>query len=132
MTVFCTVCSAEKYRAPGKLPAVQRYQSNRINSVHTAALSLGLSFLIFSGEYGMLEPNDLIPYYEHLLIPSEVQEHAKKVTEQLEKLEVKDLFLFSGSLEKDKNLKPYFDCLQLASQDAGAELKIVEIATGDA
>jgi hypothetical protein len=132
MTAFCTYCSAEKDGSQGELPAIQRYRSHRINSVYSAALSLGLEFLILSGEYGMLEPSDPIPYYSHLLIAPEVPAHAKKVANQLEGLEVKDLIFFARPLEEDKNLKPYLDCIRLASQEAGVELKIVEIETCNA
>ena len=128
MTVFCTTCSAKKDRSPGKLPAIQLYRSHQINSVYSAALSLGLRFLILSGEYGMLEPSDPIPYYAHLLIASEVPEHSKRVADQLDALDVKDLIFFTRPLEEDENLKPYFDCLKLTSQKAGTELKFVELA----
>jgi hypothetical protein len=97
--------------------------------VYSAALSLGLRFLILSGEYGMLGPSDLIPYYDHLLIASEVTEHAKRIADQLQALDVKDLILFAGSLKEDKNSGPYLDCIKIACQEAGIELKIIELAT---
>ncbi len=132
MTAFCTYCSAEKDHSHGQLPAIQRYRSQRIKSVYSAALSLGLEFLILSGEYGMLRPSDLIPYYSHLLITPEVPEHAKRVAHQLKALGVNDLIFFARSLVEDKNLKPYLDCIRLASQEARVELKIVEIGTSNA
>jgi len=92
---------------------------------------LGLEFLILSGEYGILKPSEPIPYYDHLLIAPEVPEHAKKVADRLKALGLKDLIFFTRPLEEDKNLKPYLDCIQLASQDAGVELKIVEIGTSN-
>jgi cytoplasmic iron level regulating protein YaaA (DUF328/UPF0246 family) len=51
-------------------------------------MSLGQKFLILSGKYGILEPSDPIPYYDHLLQSSEVSEHSKKVADQLETLGV--------------------------------------------
>jgi len=132
MTVFCTYCSTKKDRSQGELPAIQRYHSLRINSVYLAAVSLGLRFIILSGKYGILEPSDPIPFYDHLLQSSEVSEHSKKVAGQLEALGVKNLIFFSRSLPDDENLKPYFDCIKFASQKAGIELKFVELATNDA
>jgi len=129
MTVFCTYCSAEKDNSQGELPAIQRYQSHRIRSVFSAALSLGLKFIILSGEYGILEPSDLIPYYEHLLQPSEVPEHSERVAAQLEALGVRDLIFFARPLAEDDQGKPYFDCIQSASQQTGVELKIVGLPT---
>jgi len=131
MTVFCTYCSAEKDRLEGDLPAIQRYQSNRIKSVYAAAMSLGLKFLILSGKYGILEPSDKIPYYDHLLQSSEVSEHSKRVAVQLEALGVKDIIFFARSFSDDDNLKPYFDCIINASQKAGIELKCVDLPTND-
>ena len=131
MPVFCTYCSAEKDRSHGELPAIQRYRSLRIKSVYIAAMSLGLKFLILSGKYGILEPSDPIPYYDHLLQSPEVSGHSKKVADQLEALGVKDLIFFSGSLSDDENLKLYFDCIKFASKNAGIELKFVELAKND-
>jgi len=127
MTVFCTYCSAEKDRSQGELPAIQRYWSHRIKSVYVAALSLDLKFLILSGKYGILEPSEPIAYYDHLLQSSEVSEHSKRVADQLEALGVKDLFFFGRSLSDDNNLKPYFDCIKIASQKAGIELTFVDL-----
>jgi hypothetical protein len=69
-------------------------------------MSLGLNFLILSGKYGILEPRNPIPYYDHLLQSSEVSEHSKKVADDLEALGVKDLIYFGRSLSDDENLKP--------------------------
>ena len=132
MTVFCTYCSAKKDPSPGHLPAIQRYRSHRIKSVYIAAVSLGLKFLILSGEYGILEPSDPIPYYDHLLESSEVPEHSKRVADQLEALGVKDLIFFAGSFSDDENVKPYLDCIESASQEAGIALKFVYLPTNDA
>jgi hypothetical protein len=132
MTVFCTYCSADKDLSQGELPTIERYQSPRIKSVYIAAMSLGLKFLILSGEYGILEPNDPIPYYDHLLQSSEVSQHSKRVADQLEAHGVKDLIFFTMPLSADEKLKPYFDCIRLASQKAGIALKFVYLPGNDA
>ena len=132
MTHFCTYCSAGKDTSEGELLAIQRYQSHRIKSVYKAAMSLGLKFLILSGEYGILEPTDPIPYYEHLLIPSEVQEHSVNVAGQLEEFGVKELIFFARSITEDENLQPYIDCIRIATQKAGIELKIIDLPSNDA
>ena len=131
MTVFCTNCSAKKDRSSRELPAIQRYHSHRIKSVYIAAMSLGLKFLILSGEYGLIEPSDPIPYYDHRLQSSEVAEHSKRVVDQLESFGVKDLIFFARSLSDDEHLKPYFDCIKSASQMTGIEVKFVELPPGD-
>ena len=132
MTYFCTYCSAGKEPSEGELPAIQRYQSPRIESVYTAAKSLGLGFLILSGEYGILEPCDPIPYYVHLLLATEVSEHSMRVADQLEALGVKDLIFFTKPESVDENVKPYCECIKLASQKAGIDLKYIYLPTNDA
>jgi hypothetical protein len=122
MTVFCTYCSRDKDHSERELPAIQRYQSRRITSVYCAAKSLGLGFLILSGKYGILKPCDSIPDYDHLLQPSEVSEHSNLVADQLETLGVKDLVFFTKSAS---DVKPYCECIKLASEKAGIELKYI-------
>jgi len=131
MTVFCTYCSAEKDRSQEELPAIQRYRSNRIQSVYGAAKSLGYKFLILSGRYGLLEPDDQIPYYDHLLQSSEVSEHTKTVADHLEALGVKEIIFFTKSFSDDENMKPYIDCIKGASRKVGIELKFVKLTTND-
>ena len=128
MTVFCTYCSANKDHSLEELPAIQRYQSQRIHSVYNAAMSLGYKFLILSGKYGVLEPSDPIPYYDHLLLSSEVPEHSKKVANRLEALGVKEIIFFAQPLSVDENLKPYFDCIKSASQRIGIDIKFVDLS----
>jgi len=95
-------------------------------------MSLGFKFIILSGKYGILEPNDSIPCYDHLLQSSEVTEHSKRVADQLDALGVKDLIFFTRSFLDDKNVKPYCDCIKFASQKAGIELKFIDLPTNDA
>ena len=90
-------------------------------------MSLGFRFLILSGKYGLLEANDPIPYYDHLLLSSEVSEHAIRVADQLEALGVKQLIFFTRSLADDENVKPYIDCIKFASLKVGVNLKIIEL-----
>jgi hypothetical protein len=131
MTVFCTYCSAEKDRSQDELPAIQRYRSDRIQSVYNAAISLRFKFLILSGEYGLLEPDDLIPYYDHLLQSYEVKEHTKTIANQLENIGVKEIIFFTKSFADDENVKPYLDCIKLASRTIGIELKFVKLPVND-
>jgi hypothetical protein len=130
MTVFCTTCSAEKDRSPGEIPAAQRYRSQRIKSVHAAAERLGLRFVILSGEFGILQPEDPIPYYDHLLLPGEVAVHATLVASQLEALDVSDLIFFCRPFSVDENARAYYDCLKQAAQIAGTALKLVHYKGG--
>ena len=125
MTVFCTYCSANKNDAQNKLPAIERYQSARITSVYNAAVSLGVNFLILSGKYGILKPDDQIHYYDHLLKSSKVKGHSLRVAEQLTILGIKDIIFFSKSALEDENINCYINCMELASKKSGVDIKFV-------
>jgi hypothetical protein len=103
MTIFCTYCSAEKDQSEGELPSIQRYQGLRLQSVYGASKNLGLRFLILSGKYGILEPSDPILNYDYVLKSS-----------------------------KATIVKPYSECIKLASEKAGVELKFVYLTMFDA
>lgn len=125
MKIFCTYCSAGKNESRNLLSAIERYKSNRISNVCDAAKSKGLKFYILSGKYGLLAVNDKIEYYDHLLLSSEMEQHAKIVAEQLVKNKITKLVFYSNLLSVDQNIKPYIDCIQLASKIAAIDLEII-------
>ena len=73
----------------------------------------------------------MFQHYDHLLGASEVPEHSIRVAGQLCALGVKDLIFFARSISEDKNLKSYLDCISIASQMAGIELKFIDLPTKD-
>ncbi len=125
MTVYCTYCSAGKDISPNLLAAIERYKSNRIISVYQDAKSKDLEFYILSGKYGILNCNEKIEYYDHLLVNSEIEKHSKIVADQLVKHQITNLVFYSNLISIDKNIKPYLDCISLASKIAGIALDIV-------
>ena len=127
MTIFCTYCSAEKETAAELLQAIQRYQSDRIKRIKMAALFAGAKFFILSGKYGLLDPNELIPYYDHLLIADEVEAHAFKLAEQIEQYGITQIVFFTLPVSRDEKLAPYHAALRLACTMASIPLRFVEI-----
>lgn len=127
MTVFCTYCSAEKETFGSPLPAIRRYRSDRIERIYSAALAVGCGFFILSGEYGLLEPNELIPYYDHLLSTEEVEAQAFKLAEQIKQHGISHIIFFTLPLSKDEKLAPYHAALRLACALASIRLSLVEI-----
>lgn len=83
--IFCTHCSARKGETTGLLPASQRYLSERIRQVEELAKQDGLRFYILSGEFGLLESGQPIPWYDHLSVSEEVPALVEKVTARLVK-----------------------------------------------
>jgi hypothetical protein len=127
MIVFCTYCSAEKETSDALLPAIRRYRSDRIARIYSAALAAGCGFFILSGEFGLLEPNTPIPYYDHLLVAGEVEAMAFRVAEQVKQQGITQILFFTLPVAKDETLASYHACLRLASLLASAELSFVEI-----
>lgn len=127
MTVFSTYCSAEKETTDSPLPAIQRYRSDRIKRIYSAALTCGAGFFILSGEFGLLKPNELIPYYDHLLISDEIEAHSFKVAEQIRQHGITQIIFFTSPVAVDEKLEPYHASLRLACQKASINLSFVEI-----
>lgn len=127
MTIFCTYCSAEKDKTEGLLPAINRYNSERVRHISMAALFAKLDFYILSGKYGLLQFNEPIPYYDHLLVAEEVEAHSLKVAEQIKQHSISQIIFFTLSVAADEKLAPYHACLRLACQEASISLSVVEI-----
>ncbi len=127
LTVFCTYCSAEKDASDVLLPAIRRYRSDRIARIYSAALTAGCGFFILSGEFGLLDPNAPIPYYDHLLLANEVETQAFRVAEQIRQHGITQLLFFTLPVAKDEKLAPYHAALRLACQIVHIPLSLVEI-----
>lgn len=127
MTIFSTYCSAEKAVDGELLPSIERYQSERIKRIYAAALVCDLRFYILSGEFGLLAPNALIPYYDHLLVSDEIETHSTKVAAQIKQLGITQIVFFTLPVAVDEKLAAYHDCLRLACQQAAIHLSFVEI-----
>jgi len=123
---FVTYCAAAKRPDPGLLPAAERYLSDRISRVGSAAAVLGYPFFILSGKFGLLAPLDPIPDYDHLLTGGEVQDHARRVADRIIELGLATVLFFSRPLDVDPGAGPYRRAAAEACRLAGVEFKLVE------
>jgi len=128
---WCTYCSAAKREDPGLLPALERYLDRRIHDLAARATVAGMSFLILSGEYGLLRPDEPIPWYDHLLRADEVEALAARMAGQLEALGVTELVHHTVEAAIDPLIIPYRDAITLACASAGVTLRVDEIAPID-
>lgn len=126
MEVFCTYCSARKHNAPGLMPALDRYQSARIQRVAGLARTAAAPLLILSGKYGLLDSHDPVPWYNHVLAPEEVDDLSRVVAAQMQTRAVKSMRYFTEPLANPL-LVPYADVVRKASPSAGVELQIVTL-----
>lgn len=127
MTIFCTYCSAEKEPDGQPLPAINRYRSERVKRIYSAALICGVDFFILSGEYGLLKPGEPIPYYDHLLVSGEIEAHSFKVAEQIKQQRITQIIFFTLPVAADEKLAAYHASLRLACHSASIKLSFVEI-----
>ena len=116
MLAYCTYCSAEKLHSEKELPAIDLYKSKRISDVYNSAKRDGQQFLILSGKYGIVDANQPIAYYDHLLTAEEVEEHTELVAEQLSAIRISEVVFFMSSLKHDALVKPYLDSISRACE----------------
>ena len=126
MLAYCTYCSADKHYSETLLPAIQLYNSVRINKVFEAAKKSTTPFLILSGKYGVVSANEKISYYDHLLKSSEIETHSDLISAQMMSMNITAIEFYMNSVKKDKNIYPYLDCITKACAKASIKLKIIE------
>jgi hypothetical protein len=124
MLAYCTYCSADKHYSEKPLPAIQLYNSERITKVFEAANKSSTTFLILSGKYGILSPNEKISYYDQLLTSSEVENHSDLIASQIKSKNITSIEFYMNSVERDKNLQSYVDCISIACSKLSIPLKI--------
>ena len=127
--VFCTYCSADKRTTPGEIEAVERYKSGRIASLFAAAGAINVPLFILSGKFGLISHAEPIPWYDHLLLPTEVDELSERVQSQIRSHGITGLVYFTVSLAEDTRLVPYHDVMSAACKSTGTQFVIVNIAT---
>lgn len=125
MKILATYCSAEKDKRIDLLPAYQRYKSERILEIKSEAESRGLTFMIFSGYFGLIHSDQPLPHYDHLLRESQIEYHAKFVADQIEENSVTEIEFISRTVEEDPQLANYHACIKMAAEIAKVPVSIV-------
>ncbi|MFW5713309.1 MAG: hypothetical protein ACOCYU_01425 [Brevefilum sp.] len=116
-----TTCSKNKDDAPGLLPAIERYQNSRIEWVYLESIRLNTPMLIFSGEFGLLEPIDPIPWYDHALQMDEISKLIPKIARKLRALGVESLRFYARPAS-EPGWRPYHAALKQACAEADVTL----------
>ena len=125
MKLYATYCSADKEHAAGDMAAIDRYVSSRIRAVHTAAKGASARFGILSGLYGLIPPDHPIPYYDHLLQLSEMNDRIDEVEAVLRDWEIHEIHWFSGAFEMDANVGRYRTVMERAAHRVDATVELV-------
>ncbi len=116
---YIALCSVEKATQEGEIPAIRRYTARRIQTVAQWAGRDHADFRIFSGKFGLLQPETPIPWYDHVLTPENIPAMARQAAEKIKAAGWKKLVVFTGDPAKDPLIYLYLGCLQVAASIAG-------------
>ena len=126
MKIHATYCSAEKSNAPGKIPAIERYTSRRIQWVNKRAQRQGEAFFIVSGKYGLIKAEEEIVYYDYLLTSDALEEHIQLLAQQLSTLGIQQVTFFARPVSVDPDILPYLKSVEEACRLSQVSLEIVQ------
>ena len=123
--IYVTYCSAQKNETEKEIKAVDRYISERIDHVRTLAKQDRADFMILSGKFGLLNPSDTIPYYDHLLKPFETTRLSKTIARQLKQMKGKSIVMHSHWMDRDIHVAPYIETITDACEIAKIPFDLV-------
>jgi len=123
MELLCTTCSKRKRRTPGLLPARHRYLSKRIRYVLDLAERSGQPAAILSGRFGLLAPDDRIPWYDLALTADDVDTLVPQLIEQLQSRCARAV-LFYARPRSTTGWEPYHEALELACGRIGIGFEV--------
>ncbi len=125
MKIIITYCSGPKNKEGTLLPAVDLYRSERIRHLYQSRLNSRNEFRILSGKFGLLEPEKLIPWYDHLLASAEVPKLALQVAQVLVELKADAVEYHTADPAQHPDLVPYFELVKTACGKENIPLKVV-------
>ncbi len=115
MEILCTICCKDKRTDPGLVPAIDRYRSGRIAFVNRESRVQGKPMFILSGKFGLLRPEDPIPWYDLKLEINAVPGLVPVIEGQLKEMKVTRITFYSHP-KSDANWYPYHAALEQACQ----------------
>ena len=126
MNIHATYCSAEKSNAPGRIPAIERYKSHRIQWVNERAHRQGETFFILSGKHGLIKAEEEIAYYDYLLTSDALKDHIQLLSQQLSSLGIRQVTFFARPTSVDPNVLPYVKCIKEACQMTSCRIDLIK------
>ena len=103
------------------MPASERYNSDRIEEIKQQSKHRGEKFAILSGKYGLLTPEEKIPYYDKILTEDRVSELRPKIESQLDKMKHSGVIYHTRPVQGAR--RPYFKVIKEACRNQNAEFK---------
>lgn len=125
MKLHATYCSKDKKKEDGKIPAVQRYSSDRIQKIFQTAKKKDEKFAILSGKYGLLKAGEKIPYYDKLLRKQDIEKLVPKVRKFLREEKISEVIYHTKKVEGQR--VPYFQLIKKSCGKEDVNFQIREI-----
>lgn len=119
MRAVCAICGPEKMKSERKVSALERYSGAHIKRAAEIAKNSEMRFFILSGLFGLLEPEEQIPYYDYPLEKKMVARLATRVTAQLGAHHITELVVY---VEGKQDEKFFEEVLTLAAQQSRVKL----------
>ncbi|MDB5260005.1 MAG: hypothetical protein JWN37_236 [Candidatus Nomurabacteria bacterium] len=116
MKAICTICSEQKLKNTESLPIWKKYQSLRILEVRNIANSLLMPFFLISGKFGLINEDEQIGYYDHMLVEHEAPALAKLLKLQIKENNITELHFYAKP--RDQSWAPYYDALEQACKES--------------
>jgi hypothetical protein len=125
MEYVCTTCCKDKKTDEELLPASQRYISERIDFVSQESIKLRKPFLIFSGFYGFIDADFMIPWYDKALENEDVLNMIAIAKEQLLEKKVSKI-IFYGKPRSIPGWESYYEVLEKSCNQLGIPITFRE------
>lgn len=128
MEIYCTICCKEKRTNKELIESNKRYISERIKTIYNKNKKDNIEFRILSGKFGLLKPEEKIPWYDHKLTMKEIPSLNKIVKQQLSSQKIDKVIFFARNPGKNPDWKPYLALIQnsCSNQKISLEIKYIE------
>ncbi|MFH1407884.1 MAG: hypothetical protein ABIG91_02505 [Patescibacteria group bacterium] len=123
MNYILTTCCKDKDTSKGLMPAIKRYLNPRIGYVYGISKSRGIPMLIFSGKFGILKPEEKIPYYDLRLEKGMVFDMTNKVINQLKTYKIDEICFYGLDENKHPDWQPYYSVIEKVCTFLNIKLK---------
>ena len=118
-----TTCCAQKRKDERLLPAKIRYQSPRVQTVVAESERTNTPLLIFSGEFGILDADEPIPWYDKALTEEDIEAMVSRVISQMQERPVTEVTLFARPKDTP-GWMPYYAVIEQACEGLGIPITI--------
>lgn len=119
--MYITYCSRKKNTTPGFIPAIQRYDSERISGLYNKSLNDNVPFAILSGKYGLVTPEQPIPWYDHLLTLIDISIIKERIISFILNHNIRDITYFTPQTQ---SVVLYREVLVQACNDTGVTITV--------